>query len=479
MDFQAYVDGFASMASIISIEKLPDGGWGTLRIVAGNKPYIDSVEHPVGGVEMLIKKFVPNQEYTVYTEKDLNFEHACYEAAINKKLVHAYVKPERFDSYLNLLFIPIAYEEGNLCYCTYVMEINEKAEASNMTNISGDLAASVLETTIMLRGTKDFANTMEDVVASIRKICRAKTCVVLLADSANESCSMLGEDRDENTDLPSMKKFIDRGFYKVVASWEAIIAGSNCLMVTDSKDMAVVKERNPRWYATLEEAGVETLALFPLKSGGELLGYMWVANFEKKDSNMIKETLELTTFILSSEINNYLMVDRLKTLSSRDMLTGVYNRNEMNNVVEKYASNREKNGESLGIIFADLNGLKIINDEGGHTAGDSLLKRAADVLCEVFSIEQVFRAGGDEFAVIIKGITESEIQEKIAQIRETSERYEDVSFAIGSSVVPNCRSIRKALRQADERMYEDKKIYYEMHPEKKRGASKDNYRLES
>ena len=165
------------------------------------------------------------------------------------------------------------------------------------------------------------------------------------------------------------------------------------------------------------------------------------------------------------------MVDRLKTLSSRDMLTGVYNRNEMNVIVDMYASNGEKTSDSLGIIFADLNGLKIVNDEGGHNAGDALLKNAADVLCEVFDEKYIFRAGGDEFAIIIKGISESEIEEKIARIREASE--------LGSSVVPNSRDIRKALRQADERMYEDKKIYYEMHPEKRRGASKDNYRLES
>ncbi|MCR5656983.1 MAG: sensor domain-containing diguanylate cyclase [Butyrivibrio sp.] len=479
MDFQAYIDVFDSIACVVSVEKLPTGGWGKICMFAANAGYVESVEHPSAGIELNSRKFVPNSEYTLYTEKDLNFERACYEAAVNKKSVHAYVKPERFDAYLNLLFLPIAYEEDNICYCTYIMEINEKADASNMSSISGDLAAAVLETTIMLRGTTDFKKTMQDVVKSIRKLCKAENCVILHLDNENEECSILGEDLSEDNRIPSMRKFIERGFYKVALSWEDTIARSNCLIVADNNDMKVLRERNPGWYETLEEAGVETLALFPLRSRGQLLGYMWVTNFHKEDCTKIKETLELTTFILSSEINNYLMMDRLRTLSSRDMLTGVYNRNEMNVVVDMYASNGEKTSDSLGIIFADLNGLKIINDEGGHNAGDALLKNAADVLCEVFDEKYIFRAGGDEFAIIIKGISESEIEEKIARIRETSERYADVSFALGSSVVPNSRDIRKALRQADERMYEDKKIYYEMHPEKRRGASKDNYRLES
>ena len=52
-------------------------------------------------------------------------------------------------------------------------------------------------------------------------------------------------------------------------------------------------------------------------------------------------------------------------------------------------------------------------------------------------------------------------------IRRASDKYE-VSFAIGASYESDKKNIRNALRVADERMYEDKKLYYEKHPEKKR-----------
>nr|MCR5105011.1 GGDEF domain-containing protein [Eubacterium sp.] len=174
-----------------------------------------------------------------------------------------------------------------------------------------------------------------------------------------------------------------------------------------------------------------------------------------------------TTFIISSEIYNNLLMDRLKILSSKDMLTGVMNRNEMNNYVDKLSAVEDSEPISVGTIFTDLNGLKIVNDEQGHVAGDKLLKAAANALEEVFDESCIFRAGGDEFTIIVIGISEEELKKDIELIREAEEKY-DVSFAIGASFESDRKNVRAALRKADEEMYADKKRYYELHPDKKR-----------
>ena len=57
---------------------------------------------------------------------------------------------------------------------------------------------------------------------------------------------------------------------------------------------------------------------------------------------------------------------------------------------------------------------------------------------------------------------------KVEAVREAAEHYENVSFAIGYCYDENKHNVKEALRIADERMYEDKKKYYEMHPEKKK-----------
>ena len=57
MDLQKYVDGFGAMTCIVSVENLGNGNRGKFRIVTGNKAYIDSIEHPAPGAELLIQKY--------------------------------------------------------------------------------------------------------------------------------------------------------------------------------------------------------------------------------------------------------------------------------------------------------------------------------------------------------------------------------------------------------------------------------------
>ena len=163
-------------------------------------------------------------------------------------------------------------------------------------------------------------------------------------------------------------------------------------------------------------------------------------------------------------------MERLHILSSRDMLTGVMNRNEMNNYVISLVNSEETS--TVGVLFADLNGLKTINDSEGHIAGDTLLKNAASALKEVFNKKNVFRAGGDEFVVILTGLTEDELYSKVEMLRKASEKYDRLVFAIGAAYETDSVNVRIALHNADERMYADKKLFYEKHPELRREAVK-------
>ncbi|MBR0145100.1 MAG: hypothetical protein IJM25_00365 [Eubacterium sp.] len=60
MDYQAVVDGFSAMACIVSVEKNPDRNQRIYRIVTGNRAYIETIEHPAPGTEMLTNTFTPN-----------------------------------------------------------------------------------------------------------------------------------------------------------------------------------------------------------------------------------------------------------------------------------------------------------------------------------------------------------------------------------------------------------------------------------
>jgi diguanylate cyclase (GGDEF)-like protein len=467
MDFQKFVDGFHSMTCVVSVEKLPDGKWGEIRLVAGNKAYIDSIENIPDAPKMLTNKFIPNSLYQNYIPKDTNFELFCYSSAVLKKPMHSYVHPERFDFWFNLFSLPIDYEDGNLCYCTYTQELTHEAESSKMSNVSQGIAAEVLNTCIKLRGTSDFKETMKDVIKDIREICGAAYCGILNIDGLSSKCSMLGEDISSDF-VDYNPGWFTEDFYEIVRTWDDIIGGSNCFIFENEQDMEYIKEKNPLWYDSLVKAHVQSLVLFPLKSGFELLGYIWATNFDTDKTLHIKETLELTTYFIASEISSYQMFDKFKILSTVDLLTGVLNRNEMNNRVMQLSIDNRPGRENIGIVFADLNGLKQMNDNEGHSAGDKLIKDAAKILKHIFPDKEIYRAGGDEFMVLLRGTSMSELEDYSCQMKAVAEETETVSFAIGLCVEEDSQSIYDAMRKADINMYEDKKAFYEAHPERKR-----------
>ncbi|MCR4822456.1 MAG: GGDEF domain-containing protein [Treponema sp.] len=367
-----------------------------------------------------------------------------------------------------VFFLPVDYEEGNTCYCTYSMEITREADSKKMAETSYETASDVLNTCIKLRGTDNFKKSMEDVIKDIRKICNADYCCIMTSDFLTSKFSILCEDGGENKSFNYSKNWATDDFFKMALSWEDTISGSNCLILKNKTDMEVLKERNPAWYESLQEAKVNSIALFPLKFGYELLGYIWATDFDTENVVRIKETLELTSFFLGSEIANYQLFDRLKFVSTMDMLTGVFNRNEMNDRVNQLSVDNTPNKKNIGVIFADLNGLKRVNDSEGHDAGDALIKDASAMLREVFPKCEIFRAGGDEFMILLRDVNEDEIKLLMEKLKSRAEKHEKVSFALGYSIQDDCNEIRRAMREADSRMYEDKNKYYEKFPELKR-----------
>ncbi|MBP5774899.1 MAG: GGDEF domain-containing protein [Clostridiales bacterium] len=468
MDFISFVNMIDIMTCIISVETKDDGSYGEIRIVTGNAPYIASIENvDESAPQMLTNKFIPNSLYENYFPKDLNFEDFCYRCAVLKQPMHTYVHPDRYDFWFNLYMIPLG-NKGNIHYCTYSQVLTKSADSSEMSNTSASIATDVLNTCIKLRGATNFQHTMDEVISDIRKLCDAQSCVILLTDHETRTCRALCESRNEYSMLPSMKGVLREGFYDLTLSWKDTIGGSNCLIAKNKNEWDYVKEKNPAWYESLMKNHVDSIVLFPLTFNDEILGYIWACNFDTESTVKIKQTLELTTFFVASEIGNQRLLERLKKLSSMDMLTGVMNRNEMNNTVDSLRMNSDNSIKGLGIVFADLNGLKRVNDNEGHAAGDLLIKNAAIALQNAFIGDQIFRAGGDEFMILLSFTTEEAIIEMCNKAKQLSRHYDNLSFALGYCYQNDSSDITGALKLADERMYEDKEKYYKQHPELKR-----------
>lgn len=101
-------------------------------------------------------------------------------------------------------------------------------------------------------------------------------------------------------------------------------------------------------------------------------------------------------------------VRKMKIMSSIDILTGVYNRNAMNNRISEDLNGSNPIPRSFGICFIDVNGLKATNDLKGHEAGDNLLKDVAVILNGLKTPDtDIYRVGGDD---IIKAMQKADCE---------------------------------------------------------------------
>lgn len=467
MDLQNLADSFDSTTLIFSVRKNPDGSCGDIRIAAANQKYIDIIERLSSGSGGRNRSsFVPGELYDKYFPKDISLEDVCWRSAVKKEPIHTYFHINSPDMRFNSYVMPLSIEEDGVCYCTFTVKPTDLADIDLRSTHSSSNSEDVLRTCIKLHETKDFKKTMEEVIHDIRLICDAEVCTIMLIDFSTGTFSILAKNVMKGSKLKTVTQFVN--FYDIALSWLDTIGDSDCLIIKDEKDMKYISEVNNPWYLTLEEAGVDSVVMFPLRYNEEILGFIWATNFDTRNTMRIKETLELTTFFLSSQIASYKMLQRLEHLSYTDILTGVKNRNAMNNRVIDIVSGDLFRNVAFGVAFADLNGLKLVNDIHGHNAGDILLKKAAIILEEFFDCGEVYRAGGDEFMMIIEGCTKEDFEKKVSELKRSILDSEEVSFAVGSCYIDSGSDIRKAMRLADEDMYRDKERYYSENPDKKR-----------
>ena len=452
VNFKQLCNSFHQTTCVVSVQKL-ENGYGEIRIVDGNDVYTNSFKGEVYAKH----EFVPNSIYTDYLAKNLNFEDYAYRSAVKKELLHSYAYPEYFKAWMHMLFIPLAYETKELSYCLYIMEINDVFDPELLSTPRGDIYSKVLNTALQLANTGDFKKSLKNVTREIRKICKASFCCILLVDDDLKQLTVLAEDRDLDSDRKAMSEYMDENFYDLVKSWDGVIdSNGNCVIVNNEKGMDYIKERNIDWYNSLVNNGVDSLVLFKLKTGNKPLGYMWVSNFKEEDTTQIKEALEITTFVLGTEIGNHLLLDRLEKLSSIDLLTGLYNRNKLNSYMNEILASPDA---PTALIFMDINGLKKVNDNEGHIAGDNLIKRAANTLISTFHEDDIFRVGGDEFVIIKRNVDEERVLELIGKLNKKAKKN-DVSFAVGYAMTEYSKDIERILKEADINMYNDKRKFY-------------------
>ena len=461
MDYNTVVNTLNKIGSVLSVEIKPDGTCGEICVEAANDTYLQSVN-------VAREDFVPGKPYYNYVPPTRNYEAMCFRCVKENRMIHSYINVAIYNAWMEVYLLPLKSAEDGKGYLLFSYDMTPKVDAEKMSDLSPDLAMEVIQTAVKLRETDDFQAAMDSIIDDIRVNCEANRCCILLTDFDNESCSVLCESVTEaEAHIKNVSAYVEEGFFHIVKTWHDLIAGSNCYIIHDAEELELLKEKSEIWYESLKDAGVFSLVIYPLKANGETIGYIWATNFNSENTLNIKAILEVTAFILASEISNHQLFEKTKVLSATDLLTGLYNRNAMNNRITNIVSGKEDVGGDYGVVFADLNGLKEVNDRQGHVAGDNLLKAAAALIRDVYVDSDIFRVGGDEFLVLVTKHTEIEFNAFVDKLKAKCENSDIVKLAVGTCFGDKTLDIRTAMHLADERMYADKEEYYRKHPELK------------
>lgn len=156
----------------------------------------------------------------------------------------------------------------------------------------------------------------------------------------------------------------------------------------------------------------------------------------------------------------------IEYLSFHDQLTGLYNRRYFEEELQRLDTKRNL---PLSIIYADVNGLKIINDAFGHEKGDWLLQNVANIMKSSCRADDIIsRVGGDEFVILLPNMNEDSVASLVQRIREKSTCIIvntiqlSISFGWDTKCVEHQSSLT-ILNNAEKQMYRKKILYNTSH----------------
>lgn len=225
----------------------------------------------------------------------------------------------------------------------------------------------------------------------------------------------------------------------------------------------------------LTDWGKVFITYLPVHFNGKIVGVVGI-EFEAEHQYNTYRTLKVLTpviillFSLICVIFAVICFRRISNpmysdMANTDYLTQMKSRNAFEVDIKNFSS---KNLETAGVVVADLNNLKKVNDEFGHEAGDQYIRAAANTLKAAGDKQKVvYRTGGDEFAVFLSGMQMGELETYKNEVQKALEGSGQelgiqVSLSIGYALFDHAadNSFYETYKRADLRMYEDKKRYH-------------------
>ncbi|GAB3480696.1 diguanylate cyclase [Marinomonas epiphytica] len=265
--------------------------------------------------------------------------------------------------------------------------------------------------------------------------------------------------------LEKMPDLRDRVLFTQRRHMIDIIKSGNKTILVNS-DLERCREIIPDTYRSI----ISSVAISPLTMDGELVGFFCQADADSSRYDAAtKDTFLLDQLAIKISIclSNVSAREKLEYLATRDPLTGLLNRRQLELMLDREFLRSKNQGRDLTAVFIDCDAFKSINDTLGHNCGDEVLEYIAKRLLKYVHRQGLaFRFAGDEFVFVMPGKSYDQaihVAESIQEYLQSNPlRYKSnlvpitISYGGASMSGDAPSNYKQLLKVADERLYEYK-----------------------
>ena len=442
---------FSSNDILYMLKDLPDAccifkvltdPFGTVKdmlFLYANQKYSQLVGRPMA-------ELVGNTYYQTVSNQDEDWIKFSYQAAVLRQSSINRTYNSQFNKWFEFWVVPV-YQKGFCAFIIHDVTVDKRNEETqtfntNTHNLVIDCAKAL--------ATPDFNKGIKRVLRKIGQTIEADRVYVVRVNGSEIRDIHEWVSKSCISELPSKQLFEKADMVDI---WIKDLSGKNVYIMND---VAPIQEANPEMYQEFLAGRISRFMVASLKDKDGLIGFLVADNYSLEIQVNVSEMMETVAAFIAGQIRNNDLTKELMFLGGHDALTGLGNRYALNQTMLLLS----EMSVPVGVCYTDINGLKTINDEKGHQAGDMLIRDMAEIVGSVFKKKYCYRIGGDEFVAIIPDIEEDKFKELVAKLKEKSK---GAAMAIGLKWSRSSKDINKVITSADEDMYKDKAQYYKNH----------------
>lgn len=298
--------------TILSVERKENNEVGAIKHFAINEPFKRSFyclfqqSNNINNISYdSFDSYIEGKSYADFIPQEPKFEDIVYRCAWNGEPIRTYVDTTmQYGNWTEIMLMPINCEhDDNVAYCQFMYTLNKTMDPNKYADVSPEISSFVIKTCLELNEDRDFIKNLNDVTREIREFTNSFACAMISIDRELQTFNIISE--SVLNDMFSIKEIFKDFPYEYIECWDELLTTTNSIIIKDEHDAMVYAEKAPEWIATLERDNVKSLCLVPFKKHRDIIGYLYIANFDILETNRLKETMELISRFLSTELANY------------------------------------------------------------------------------------------------------------------------------------------------------------------------------